>query len=147
MLTRGLLRPVPAGAGRAILPGPMQSVPDVPGLAARHPRGEPATPPRPYSEAVELTFTGEIWFWRGPAPWHFVTVPADECAALEAIAPLVTYGWGMVPVTVRIGGSEWASALWPKDGGYIVPIKTWVREAEGLDVADVATIRLTVAAP
>ncbi|WP_022892932.1 DUF1905 domain-containing protein [Agromyces subbeticus] len=96
---------------------------------------------------MELTFTGEIWFWRGPAPWHFVTVPPDECTALETIAPLVTYGWGMVPVTVRIGGSEWASALWPKDGGYIVPIKAWVREAEGLDVGDAATVRLAVAAP
>lgn len=96
---------------------------------------------------MELTFAGEIWFWRGPAPWHFVTVPDDECAALETIAPVVTYGWGMVPVNVRIGGSEWASALWPKNGGYIVPIKTWVREAEGLEIGDVAAIRLTVAAP
>ena len=95
---------------------------------------------------MELTFAGEIWFWRGPAPWHFVTVPADESAAIEAVAALVTYGWGMVPVTVRIGDSEWTTSLWPKDGGYIVPIKAWVRAAEQLEVGDAVEVRLTVAA-
>lgn len=95
---------------------------------------------------MELTFVGEIWFWRGPAPWHFVTVPDDESAAIETVAALITYGWGMVPVTVRIGGSEWTTSLWPKDGGYIVPIKAWVRAAEQLDVGDAVEVRLTVGA-
>lgn len=95
---------------------------------------------------MELTFVGEIWFWRGPAPWHFVTVPDDESAAIETVAALITYGWGMVPVTVRIGGSEWTTSLWPKDGGYIVPIKAWVRAAEELDVGDAIEVRLTVGA-
>ena len=39
---------------------------------------------------MELAFGGELWFWRGPAPWHFVTVPDQESAAIEAIAPAVT---------------------------------------------------------
>lgn len=95
---------------------------------------------------MELTFVGEIWFWRGPAPWHFVTVPDDESAAIESVAALITYGWGMVPVTVRIGGSEWTTSLWPKDGGYIVPIKAWVRAAEQLEVGDAVEVRLTVGA-
>lgn len=95
---------------------------------------------------MELTFVGEIWFWRGPAPWHFVTVPDDESAAIETVAALITYGWGMVPVTVRVGGSEWTTSLWPKDGGYIVPIKAWVRAAQQLDVGDAVEVRLTVGA-
>ncbi len=57
----------------------------------------------PYPRPMELEFGGEVWFWRGPAPHHFVTVPADECRALEAAAPIVSYGWGMIPVAVRIG--------------------------------------------
>jgi hypothetical protein len=24
---------------------------------------------------VDLEFSGEVWFWRGPSPYHFVTVP------------------------------------------------------------------------
>lgn len=93
---------------------------------------------------MELAFSGEVWFWRGPAPWHFVTVPDDESATLEEISPAVTYGWGMVPVTVRVGGSKWATSLWPKDGGYIVPLKAWVRRAEELEVGDIVEVSLTV---
>ena len=95
---------------------------------------------------MDLRFTGEIWFWRGPAPWHFVTVPDEECAALESASSLVSYGWGMIPVTARIGGTDWTTSLWPKDGKYIVPIKTAVRRGEQLEVGDTVTVRLTVAA-
>jgi hypothetical protein len=93
---------------------------------------------------MDLTFTGEIWFWRGPAPFHFVTVPDEECAAIESAASLVSYGWGMIPVAARIGATHWTTSLWPKDGRYIVPIKTAVRRGEALEVGDTVTVRLTV---
>jgi hypothetical protein len=93
---------------------------------------------------MDLEVSGELWFWKGPAPWHFVTVPDEQCAALEAASAAVTYGWGMIPVTARIGGTEWTTALWPKDGQYIVPVKAAVRRAERLDLGDPVTVRLTV---
>jgi Domain of unknown function (DUF1905) len=93
---------------------------------------------------MELRFSGEVWFWRGPAPWHFVTVPDEESAELEAAAMFVSYGWGMIPVTAQIGQTAWKTSLWPKDGRYIVPVKTWVREAEDLDVGDYVTVHLAV---
>lgn len=93
---------------------------------------------------MELAFRGEVWFWRGPAPWHFVTVPDEEAAALEAISPTVTYGWGMIPVTVRVCDSEWTTSMWPKDGGYIVPLKARVRRAERIEVGDVVDVHLTI---
>ncbi len=93
---------------------------------------------------MDLKFTGEIWFWKGPAPWHFVTVPEAECAALEEMAAMVSYGWGMIPVSARIGKAKWTTSLFPKDGRYIVPLKTAVRKAEDLDVDDVVTVHLTL---
>ena len=93
---------------------------------------------------MDLGFSGEVWFWKGPAPWHFITVPEDECAELEATSQLVSYGWGMIPVTAQIGGTEWTTSLFPKDGRYLVPVKTWVRNAEGLEVGDPVTVHLTV---
>jgi hypothetical protein len=96
---------------------------------------------------MDLEFTGEIWHWRGPSPYHFVTVPADECEALDEVAPMVSYGWGMVPVTVRIGETEWATSLFPKDDAYVVPLKDAVRRTEQLEVGDVVSLRLTVAGP
>jgi hypothetical protein len=98
----------------------------------------------PILTGVDLEFSGEIWFWRGPSPWHFITVPDAQCAELEAASSIVSYGWGMIPVTARIGATSWPTSLWPKDGGYIVPIKTTVRRAEGLEPGDTATVVLSV---
>jgi Domain of unknown function (DUF1905) len=91
-----------------------------------------------------IEFSGEIWFWRGPAPWYFVTVPDAESSDLKAITGFVTYGWGMIPVKARIGNTEWKTSMFPKNGSYIVPIKANVRDAEALDVGDNVTVRLEV---
>lgn len=93
---------------------------------------------------MEIEFDGNIWYWRGPAPWYFVTVPAQQCRDLTAIAASVTYGWGMIPATVRIGRTAWETSLFPKDGRYLVPIKAGVRRAEHLDEGDTVTVRLKV---
>ena len=97
-----------------------------------------------YPEPMDLEFSGEIWFWRGPAPWHFVTVPEEHCHELHATSALVSYGWGMIPVTARIGGTEWQTSLFPKEGRYIVPVRLGVQRAERLEVGDTVTVRLVV---
>lgn len=91
-----------------------------------------------------VEFDGEIWYWRGPAPFHFVTVPEQQSANLKGISGIVTYGWGMIPVYVRIGETEWKTSLFPKNGAYIVPLKDSVRDAENLEVGDLVTVRLEV---
>jgi len=93
---------------------------------------------------MDLRFTGPLWFWRGPAPWHFVTVPEAECGLLAAASELVTYGWGMIPVEVTIGSTSFTTSLWPQDGGYIVPVKSAVRKAEKLELDDSVTVHLSV---
>jgi hypothetical protein len=93
---------------------------------------------------MDLEFTGEIWPWRGPAPHHFITVPEEESAALHAASSSVTYGWGMIPVAVNIGDTTWTTSLFPKDGGYLVPVKAAVRKAEGLALGDTVSVRISV---
>ena len=93
---------------------------------------------------MDLDVTGEIWHWRGPARYYFVTVPADTSARLKEVASAVTYGWGMVPVLAQVGDTEWETSLWPKDGGYVVPLKDAVRHAEDLEEGELVTIELTV---
>lgn len=94
--------------------------------------------------SVLIEFSGTVWEWRGPAPYFFVTVPEPQAAELKAIMRAVTYGWGMIPATVRIGGTEWYTALWPKDGSYILPLKDKVRKAEGIGEGDEVTVSLSV---
>jgi hypothetical protein len=93
---------------------------------------------------MNMEFDGEIWYWRGPAPWYFVTVPEQQAGELKAIVGSVTYGWGMIPVQARIGKTEWQTSLFPKAGSYVVPIKTTVRQAEKLAEGDTVTVRLKV---
>ena len=93
---------------------------------------------------MQLEFTGEIFYWRGPAPWLFVAVPEPESDALRSIAKRVTYGWGMIPVTAWMGKTRWQTSLFPKEGGYVVPIKVVVQRAERVGEGDVVTIRLEV---
>ena len=94
---------------------------------------------------MELQFSGELWYWRGPAPFHFVTVPDEQCGALEAASSFVSYGWGMIPAGARIGATAFRTALFPKDGGYVVPVKTDVRRREKLELGDTVTVQLTIA--
>jgi hypothetical protein len=91
-----------------------------------------------------IEFTGTILFWKGPAPWFFVAVPEQQSRDLKAISNIVTYGWGVIPVHVQIGRTEFTTSLFPKDGLYLVPIKASVRKAENLEKGDNVTVRLEV---
>lgn len=96
---------------------------------------------------LNVEFTGDIWHWRGPSPFYFVTVPEAQSKRLQAASPGVTYGWGMIPVLARVGVTEWETSLFPKNGLYVVPLKDAVRRAEELDEGDIVSVRLTVAGP
>jgi len=93
---------------------------------------------------MQLRIEGAIWYWRGPAPFHFVTVPAAESELIHEIASVVTYGWGMIPASVTVGETTTTTALWPKDDGYIVPIKKALQDREGLGVDDVIEVVLDI---
>jgi hypothetical protein len=71
-------------------------------------------------------------------------VPEDVSADLHALSPVVTYGWGVIPVRVRIGESDFTTSLFPKDGGYLVPIKDAVRIGEGLALGDAVLVEMAI---
>ena len=95
-------------------------------------------------DRLDLEFSGEIWYWRGPSPFHFVTVPEAQGSEIRAVAPMVSYGWGVIPVAARIGKTRWTTSLFPKDGSYLVPLKDLVRNAERLELGNTVLIRLTI---
>ena len=78
------------------------------------------------TEGEHFVFTGPVFEWRGPAPYHFVEVPPEDAEDLKELSVEVTYGWGMIPVLMRLGETRWETSLWPKDGGYYVPLKDFV---------------------
>ena len=92
---------------------------------------------------MDFEFEGQVVEWRGPAPFYFLRIPEEESADIKFAAKGIEY-WGQVPVLVRINGTEFATALFPKDGGYLLPLKVAVRKAAGIDVDAVDEV-LTVA--
>ena len=89
-------------------------------------------------------FVGELFEWRGPAPFHFIRVPADVAEDFQGLSELVSYGWGVIPVRVRIGDSDWDTSLFPKDGGYLVPIKDRIRRQEDMAIGDEMQVELRI---
>ncbi|HEX3764082.1 MAG TPA: DUF1905 domain-containing protein [Kofleriaceae bacterium] len=96
---------------------------------------------------LALQFTGRIWYWRGPAPWYFVSVPRKHSAAIRALATVLTYGWGVIPVTARIGNTEWTTSLFPREELYAVPVRADVRKAERLDEGSRVRMKLITGDP
>ena len=93
---------------------------------------------------MTIQFSGEVWFWKGPSPFYFLTVPEPESREIKEVERLVTYGWGMIPVTATIGETTWKTALWPKEGLYVLPLKDRVRKAECMVEGTLATAVLEV---
>ncbi|MEN9714867.1 MAG: hypothetical protein RJA35_334 [Actinomycetota bacterium] len=93
---------------------------------------------------MELRFTNQMIEWRGPAPFYYVPVPADESAMIKETARQTSYGWGVIPVIVRIGKTEFSTSLFPKDGAYLVPVKAAVRLPEKLSLGDEVEVSLEI---
>ena len=93
---------------------------------------------------MELTFASRVIEWRGPAPYYFVAVPDEESADIREVAARATYGWGVIPVEARIGAVDFKTSLFPKDGGYLLPLKDAVRKQQGLAPGDEVSVEMIV---
>lgn len=91
---------------------------------------------------MELAFTAVAIEWRGPAPFVFVPVPPDEAELIDDSARELTYGWGVIPVQAIVGGTTFTTSLFPRDGGYLLPLKVAVQRAEGVGVGDPVDVRM-----
>ena len=90
---------------------------------------------------MEWTFTGEVIEWRGPAPYLFVAMTPEESDDLKEAARGLTY-WGQVPARVTIGDTEFTTALFPKEGRYLVPVKVAVQRAEAIEEGAIVDVVL-----
>jgi hypothetical protein len=93
---------------------------------------------------AEIEFHGEMFEWRGPSPYYFISIPVNESKKIKERAAQLTYGWGVIPVIGEIGETEFTTSLIPKDGIYLLPIKNAVRLGEALEVEQEVHVRLTL---
>lgn len=93
---------------------------------------------------MDVEFAGRLVEWRGPSPYYFVPLPAEQADEIREVAAAATYGWGVVPVEARIGGRTFTTSLFPRDGGYLLPVKSAVRRPQGPAAGDEVSVALTV---
>jgi hypothetical protein len=95
---------------------------------------------------MQLEFSNEIWEWRGPAPFYFMSVPEDQADEIREAAKVLTYGWGMIPVVATIGGIEFKTSMFAKNGTYVLPIKSLVRVPLKLEAGDTISVSMVLGA-
>lgn len=83
---------------------------------------------------AEFETVGRLVEWRGPAPYWFLELPPDVAADVKDAARGLEY-WGQVAVEclLAIGGGPFRTALFPRDGTYLLPLKVVVRRQAGLE--------------
>ena len=96
------------------------------------------------AELVVIVFDAELWLWdaRRTGSWTFVSLPAEASEEIRDLAAGPRRGFGSLRVRVTMGGSTWATSIFPDSvrGSYVLPIKRTVRKAEALNVGDIATV-------
>jgi hypothetical protein len=90
---------------------------------------------------AEIAFAGTVIGWRGSAPFLFVAVPEDQ---VRYAARLASYGWGVVPVLAAINDAAFSTSLFPRDGGYLLPVKVAAQKSAKVGLGDRVKVRITV---
>jgi hypothetical protein len=93
---------------------------------------------------MELSFTSRVIEWRGPAPYYYLPLTEEAAEDVHDVRRMATYGWGVIPVVARIRDVEFETSLFPKDGGYLLPLKDAVRKPAGISVDDEVSVEMTV---
>lgn len=93
---------------------------------------------------MDFSFTGVMIEWRGPAPFYYVVIPSDICKEIKVAAKELSYGWGVIPVSAVIGNATFTTSLFPKNGGYLLPVKNSVRIPERLELGEEVKVKLVL---
>lgn len=95
---------------------------------------------------AHFTFVGTVIEWRGPAPFFFIALPPDRLGGVRQAARLASYGWGVVPVQAIVNDASFTTSLFPKDGGYLLPLKAAIRKTGAICLDDEVTVEIRVTA-
>ena len=92
----------------------------------------------------EFKCKGEIFEWRGPAPFYFVALGSRAAGIVKERARELSYGWGVIHIHGEIKKRPFDTAMIPKDGTYLLPIKDAVRKILNLEVGDTISIQFNL---
>jgi hypothetical protein len=88
---------------------------------------------------IKYEFSAMLWQHNAPSGgWHFVSLPGELAKEIREFLKSEEEGWGRLRATVKVGNTEWKSAIWfdSKQNTYLLPIKAEIRKKEDLKVGD-----------
>ena len=93
-----------------------------------------------------IKIIAKVWKYPGKAGWYFVTLPKRKSIEIEKIFGEFKRGWGSLKVHVTVGKTKWKTSIFPdrKIGSYLLPIKSIIREKEGIKINDRITLLLQI---
>lgn len=97
--------------------------------------------------AIQFAFDAEVIIWRGPSPFFFAPIPQAMTAELRLAAKAVSYGWGVIPVEASLDEVVFTTSLFPRDGGYLLPLKDAVRHKAGVTAGDTIAVAMSLRPP
>jgi hypothetical protein len=101
----------------------------------------------PHSTArATYAIRATVWLYDGIGGWHFVTLPSKISAVIRAVHGSKAKPFGSIRVSVKIGGTEWKTSLFPdkKSGSYLFALKSEVRKREGIAAGDMIRAEVRV---
>ncbi|MDF8333595.1 DUF1905 domain-containing protein [Novosphingobium cyanobacteriorum] len=93
---------------------------------------------------AQVAFYATLIEWRGPAPFVFAPVPEEHVGEIAHAARSASYGWGVVPVEAQIGRTRFTTSLFPRNGGYLLPVKVAVQRSESIAPGSSVAVLLVV---
>ncbi len=87
-----------------------------------------------------FTIRGEVQIFPGKGGWTYVDLPEEYTHRTKGHAER-----GLVPVTVRLGGSQWDTSLLPKgDGTLFIALKAQIRKRENVVLGDTVELSFSL---
>ena len=83
----------------------------------------------------------KVWLYPGMGGWHFANLSPRSSAKIKVRFGGAARGFGSLPVSVKIGRTEWKTSIFPdsKSRTYLLAIKTEVRKKERIAAGDTIT--------
>ncbi len=93
---------------------------------------------------IRYKFSANVWQYSGQSNWYFVSIPIVLASEIRQNFKWQEEGWGRMKVKVKIGETDWESAIWydKKQGTYLLPLKKVIRIKEQIDVGKIITVNL-----
>jgi hypothetical protein len=93
---------------------------------------------------MKYSFSGELWKYKGPGGWCFITIPPALSKKIPGIHSVSEEGWGRLKTLAIVGNSTWKTSIWfdTKCDSYLLPVKSLIRKKEKLEIGAVISVEL-----